>query len=243
MNNSPEALENFKKSLQFFSESHNKLWMANVIAQIGTIYSSCLQYDKAMSQFIDALKLYKSINDHRYIGICYSSIASIYGYQKNYKKALEYHQKALSILKSYGSFNDYINIAIDYSEIGAYNTSLLYYDSIVKKLNQVNDFGTLSSVYVNLGNTYKYLKNYSKAKQCNKDSYRLALKAGKNIEMVVSCINLAELYIKLDQPDSAIIILERNFGVFNHIIILGLIITIYHSHTKKRRYKIRPEIL
>jgi hypothetical protein len=43
MNNSPEALENFKKSLQFFSESHNKLWMANVIAQIGTIYSSCLQ--------------------------------------------------------------------------------------------------------------------------------------------------------------------------------------------------------
>jgi signal transduction histidine kinase/DNA-binding response OmpR family regulator len=214
-NDSPKALESFKKSLQLFSELNNKVWMAIIISKIGSIYSFCSQYDKAMEEYLSALKIYESINDHRYIGICYSNIASIYSCQKNHKKALEYHKKALNILKGYGSFNDYLNIAIDYSEMGEYNTSLLYYDSIVHVLNQVNDIENLSIVYLDLGNTYTSLKNYNKSKQYCRASYSLALKTGKNTNLISACINMAESYIKLNQPDSAIILLEKNVGILN----------------------------
>ena len=214
-NEPAEAIENFNKSLKFFTELKDKTGSALVILALGRIYMYQLKPDKAMSLYLTALNFFQSLNDKNNIGICYSNIANIYAHQNKFKIALEYNKKALIFLtnKTRPYLQTYLNIPLDYGAMGDYKTALLYFDSVVNKLKQTSYLDLLSNVYGNMGVLYDRLKNYNKAKQFFKSSYDLAAKANDINNLVATCLNMSDIFITMNQPDSAIILLEKNLPI------------------------------
>jgi signal transduction histidine kinase/DNA-binding response OmpR family regulator len=214
-NEPSEAIENLNKSLKLFNELYDKSGSALVMLSLGRIYNYQSKEDKAMTQFLTALKNFQSLNDNNNIGICYSNIANIYVSQNKFKIALEYQKRALVFLKDKTRpyLQTYLNIPIEYGALGEYKTASLYFDSVVNKLKQTSYTDLLSNVYANMGVMHDRLKDYNKSKHFFKLSYDIAAKANDINSLVATCMNMAAIFIALNQPDSAIILLEKNLPV------------------------------
>ncbi len=97
------ALEYDNKALLIFKENYesNHPAIASCYMNIGNIYSMMNENDKAFINFDKALSIYKvRSEDPLAIGGTYNSLAILYKRKGELQKALEYHQKGLSVYKS-----------------------------------------------------------------------------------------------------------------------------------------------
>src|ERR1700741_3158598 len=90
----------------FLSEEEIKLveqlkgperWKALAFGTQGSAFMVLGNYPKALSAYLNALKVNEQIGDKRGIASSNNNIGLVYQEQKNYSKAMEYYQKCLEI--------------------------------------------------------------------------------------------------------------------------------------------------
>ncbi|MES2284165.1 MAG: tetratricopeptide repeat protein [Bacteroidota bacterium] len=180
---------NFREALHFAEEAQQqgeKLNYRKGIAvsynTIGTINSLQGNYQLAMENYQNSLKIHIQIKDKKGISVSFDNIGIIYEIQGNYQMALENQLKALKIREE---IKDKKGIALAYNNIGnIYEKQINYIkamDSHLKSLKistEIEDKNGIATSFNNIGNIYFYQKNYEQAL----NNYLKSLKLQEEIE-------------------------------------------------------------
>lgn len=74
---------------------------------LGRVYFNASQYDDAMTSFLIAAECVDEVDDHKLIGLLYSSISEVYFADYNFVKATEYSECAI---ENFSSAGDSVNV-------------------------------------------------------------------------------------------------------------------------------------
>lgn len=117
-----------------------------------------------------ALKIYEEIKNKPGVFKCYDNIGSIYSYEGNYTKAIEFYNHALKVSEQLTQNQRQSsvtilenNIGYAYMKLGDYSNALDNFNNALK-LNENNE-DKFNKLYLfdNIANTYLELKNYKEA--------------------------------------------------------------------------------
>lgn len=163
---------------------------------------------EAMVYVTQAKELSEKLNYQNGLGVAYSNLGSIYYYQSNYPRALDYHFKSLKIMEAIGSKSgmgaSYNNIGNVYSEQGNNEKVLEYYLKDLKICEDIKDKNGMSVSYGNIAILYNEMKQYSKSIEFHLKSLKLKQELGNTQGIGMSYVNLSVVYEDLKEYDKAL---------------------------------------
>ena len=162
------AMTFYQRALKIYEELGEQAKKAALLGNIGGIYYEQVKYDEALKYYYTAMAILKNDPSQLYVlSTTYASIANCYWYKLDFKKALEFHFKALTIKKE---LNDNNGICITLANIGGMYNDLNKPDSAIKYLNEAikmgrvqNNRGALTNAYAFLSNSYELKGDLKKA--------------------------------------------------------------------------------
>jgi AraC-like DNA-binding protein/tetratricopeptide (TPR) repeat protein len=191
-----QKLENKAKQIK------DKQLSADVEIFLGAYFQFLEDFKKSQVHFFNALKLSRNLKDKHYSQSIYFNIALTYYYQKNFKEAEDYLNKALEYEK-YGLTDGHLNKMMLLSGIEEGKGNVDKALAILLKLeNEVPD-NLKGSYYTNLGQLYITSSQWNKAEP-------VLLKAKKYLEAVNS-VGLVNVYSNLSMCYSKLNDVENSY--------------------------------
>ena len=222
----------WQKSLSLFEKYHPNLLLdkVTIINAIGNLYTNSAEYEKAEKSFFESLELLKTTNNSTLIAKNLYNLGTLYSEIGNYDSALVYNLKSLSInetlqkefpeeyAKSLG------NIGMLYCDLALYKEAE---ENLKKALgifiqnSNVDIYysycnNSLGVVFWRLGNYSESIKYYREALKTN-----LILFSENSIDVAFNSFNIGEVYLDMNNLDSAEFYLKKTKSVFDEFIEIG----------------------
>ncbi|HEX9980756.1 MAG TPA: tetratricopeptide repeat protein [Flavobacterium sp.] len=205
--NYAKALQFHLRAVRIYEETGNDEKTARVYNNIGIVYKSRGESFRALEYFLKCLRLQEKLRD-RSTGITATNIGNIYLDQKNFPKAIEYYNSALSHFRSYpdqrGIGELYNNLGRYHHQTGhsekaleCYNKALAAFDSIEEKFGASDTYALIGELYYDSNDYPKALSNMTK-------SLSLGTLLGIPERIRDSEKKLSEIYQKLNNPAEAL---------------------------------------
>lgn len=227
--NPSKGIDLSKESIALADSLQEMKLKAEIINEVAVCYRKLNLYDKAFDLHLEALDVFKTLNDSVGIAYTYANIGNVYYFFQEYEKALEYHFKGL-LLKEY--LNDEPQIAYSQNaigmvlfEMGEYGRAMDFYISALNIRKKYHQPLEVSNIYANLGKVMAKLGRYDDAmlylEQARdayiKEStdYGLALVYNQMADMLEQQNKLDEALIKLKTAE-AIGEQQKNFSLLHY---------------------------
>jgi len=230
-----KIIEYGKQALELAEELEYLNGKDVALRNIGSGYFFLSDYDKALSNYLESLKIMESISDKSGIAECFHSLGNIYLEIKKYNKALEYYQKSLDIKNKFG---DKISIAATLNNIGIIflnlgeNTKAMdYHQKSLQLKKEAGDSIGISYSLNNIGFVYFNKNNFNKALEYYYKSLDIRQTIGSKKEIAVSLYNIGEAYVKLNDFSKAVYYLEKSLELANETDTRKLIMIIYNTYS------------
>lgn len=171
-----DALENYHKANIIFDEIRDLIHKANTLGNIGNVYTSLNQLDKALMYDSTALVLFELLKDNEGRLRNYGNIAQLYQGKKNYPKAHQYYTMALDMSYKLRSLSEIAknlgNIAGLYFDENNLKSAIEYGEKAIKMYeNEGLDIKGLASNQGNMGEYYLYFATDSNITPAKKQLY------------------------------------------------------------------------
>ncbi len=179
-----------------------------IYTNTGNIYYYKGEYEKSVTNYLQALRLAGEIGFENGVAINLSNLAASYKDLLNYEKALEYNYKALAIaLRTKDDFSlsqSYNNLGSVYFSMDAFDSAYLYFLKS-KSINEKNgDEYELINNYVNLADVFRETGNYDSSLYYYKHSIAICQKVN-SIDGLINCnYMIGQLYQKQGAVDQSI---------------------------------------
>lgn len=196
------------QALEYSIENNNERGRARAFLMIGSAYNTLGENSKAIKNHLNALDIFKSINDSAAIGITFNSLGIDYHNSGKYKEAIEQYQNSLKIAEKLsnkdGIYYATNNIGIIYEDWGKFDLALEYYLSALKIANELGDRSYIGISLQNAGVANQKLGNYNEALKYLEESLDVSREIGDSKGIFNTYINKGEIYSKLNEPQKAI---------------------------------------
>ncbi|MCW5911043.1 MAG: tetratricopeptide repeat protein [Cyclobacteriaceae bacterium] len=180
------------------------------------------KFDTALDFFSKGYELLQTrqptdfLNQGKYL----SNIGLVYQELRQYVKAIEYHQQALTLRKQYASANDqaisFANLGVCFKSQGDFNKAVEHYSEAIRLSKQANNMRMYYALHDNMGNSYLDNKEYSKAIPYLLTSLNIPESIGKNPKGSLSALsNLANAHVQLNQPKQALAYANQGIAILN----------------------------
>lgn len=163
-----KAFEIYNEVLEIHKANNNIEGQARSLSYIANAYSDLKKdYIKSNEYNFQALELAKQYGNKSLIANILANTGSNYSGLKDYKTALEYFEKALSIYEN--SSNDYASayvmfqLSIANRELGNLNKALMYAEKGYKITQETSDYSSLRDAHKCLHMVYSAMNNYDLA--------------------------------------------------------------------------------
>lgn len=171
-------------------------------------YNNQGDYNKALEIFLKQLALSEKSNNWHDMASSLMNIGIIYTQQTDYRKALPYYLQSDSIIKVYQlkdlEYYSFLNLGDLYDRLNQNEEAFNNYTKAFQKANQLGDVYLIGASNIGLGNCLVKKGDFEKGKQ----AYQLALiQLNQAKDDDLNCeafMNLAKLYLKTNQSDSAL---------------------------------------
>ncbi len=201
--NDEKAIEYFNKSIDVAKKAGNTNQIAISLQSISQINIKKGNNTLALNQLYICLKIFEDEKDEIGIADVYLSLGDISYFQKDFKKALEYHVKSynLYVKNNYDVAISSIcyKVGLDYYELKDYPKSLLYQQKSIDII-EGSDLPANSVAYLNIAQIYILQIKYAKA-------LVYALKGLKISETMQNKVGVSQSHIVLCRLQE----LEKNF--------------------------------
>lgn len=195
--NYPKASAYYQRSLKIREEIGDKIGIASLLGNIGTIYQLQSNYPKALGYYQRSLKISEEIGNKNVMSNALGNIGRIYDSQGNYPKALMYAQRGLKIKEEIGNKNGIAhslgNIGIIYQSQSNYPKALEYYQRNLKISKEIGDEGGIARSLGNIGSIYKSQSNYPKALEYYQRSLKFREEIGDKRGIANELINIGNI--------------------------------------------------
>jgi tetratricopeptide (TPR) repeat protein len=159
----------------------DKQLLENIHQQLGRIYYSIANYQKALFHFENSLKISQQIGDRREEGTTMNNISQIYHARGDYQTALEYLEIALKIQQEIGDKKGESvtlnNISSIYKARGNYEKAMEYSLQDLKIVREIGDKAGEGTTLNNISQIYRARGDY----QTELEHLEIALKIGQEI--------------------------------------------------------------
>lgn len=168
LNQTDTALNQYLEALNIFKKSNNEIGEAKISNNIGNLWLE-IDYDKALTYYLNTLKIAEKYKDKDLIAGSYLNIGNTYFRKKNYSVALENYQKSSTIFNKIGNP---IGITQSLQNRGVIFFSLNKVQEAKKLLLQANQKAkefelnsSVASIDLTLTSIYISDKNFKKAEE------------------------------------------------------------------------------
>lgn len=211
--NYPGALAQFEKSLAIDEKLNDKVGVATMLVNIGSIYKEKDDQARALEYYSKALPAFEQLGDKRGISATLNNIGGIYSSQGDTTRALEYYEKSKVIAEEAG---DKQGVAKCLSNIGIINDNqgnpsraLEYLEKAVAISKEIGDQELLTFCLTYMGHVYNSLgKHLLAADYCQK-SLGMAEEIGLPDQQLESCECLYTSYKARGNDAQALQYLEK----------------------------------
>ena len=201
------AKEYLQKALVIKSEIGDREGEATAYGNLGTVFHSLGQYDKAIEYLQKALIIRTEIGDRKGEATDYGNLGTVFQSLGQYDKAKEYLQKALVIKSEIGNRE---GEATTYGNLGTVFQSLRQYDKAKKYLQkaliirtEIGDRKGEATDYGNLGTVFQSLRQYDKAIEYLQKALIIRTEIGDRKGEATDYGNLGTVFQSLGQYDKA----------------------------------------
>ena len=157
------ALEHMKKAESLTSNKEILMYIYN---QIGAIYRRMEHFDDALLYYSRSLNLARDLRNRKMIASALMNIGSVYGEKGELDKALSFYKISLELqTELIEKASTYSNIASIYKHKGDYKKAVEYLQKAIKIYEMYGEYHGVSIIKLNLGNAYRKMKDYKKAKK------------------------------------------------------------------------------
>ena len=203
-----EAIQQYEKAVELASRAHgpNDLFTATLLHNLGALYQTAQDYDKAEDQILRGLKIREAglPADHPNLALSVSRLAEVYRLTGQYARAEPLYQRTLDITKArHGPDHVKVaqalnNLALLHEATGRYDRAEPLYRSslqILKAKLPADDL-VLAASQANLGRLYQSLGQFDKARPLLQRSLDIReAKLGAKHALVAQSLNhLADVY-------------------------------------------------
>ena len=182
------SIEKYEESLPFSRNAKDRAGEATTLNNIGGIYHSLGEKQKALDYFNQALPISRAAGDSSGEARTLNNIGSIYNSLGDKQKALEYYDQALPILRKvkdrFGEAATLNNIGALYHSLGEKQKALEYFNQALPIMREAGDpsgearaLGNIGVVYNSLGEKQKALEYYDQALPISRAAGDLAWEA------------------------------------------------------------------
>lgn len=183
---------------------------ADALNYLGIINAKQGLSEEALATYLQALELSETIKDSSMIGLTIHNLGMFYRRQHEYKKAIDYLQKAIRIRHK---INEKTNeIGMSYNMLGVTYFYTQQYDSALINYKKAETLYSTkldkSKVKGNLALLYYTIKDYDKAILVFKENIKTFTELQIINEMSISYKNLATCYYDMGLYDQAIVQLD-----------------------------------
>ena len=160
------AIYYFTKSIDFSKKINDEKEIARSSSNLGVVYASDGEYEKAKEIFLSSLEILEKLKDTVSCQQLYNNLGTIYHLQKDYDKSIEYYNKALNHLDSNSvDFGIRIsNLAENYFYKGNTNLALDFYNNSIRIFETKDSKYNIAYTYLRIAKLYNELNEKEKAK-------------------------------------------------------------------------------
>lgn len=209
----PDSALRFTRQSSYIADSIGDTWrMARSANMQGNCFKVMGLHDRALLSYLDALKLFETTGDKKWIANMHSNVGLMQLNDGNYEQALREQQTALEIRKEIGYFKGisaaYNTIGNVYSALDMLPEALHYYELALDSAGSEGPYN--KGAYLgNIGNIYGMLKQYESSRQMNLEAYELHRSMDLMQDMSRDLHNIGEVFLLEGNLDSAIIYNQR----------------------------------
>lgn len=186
---------------------------------VGINHLALSNFDSALYYYEKSILINQQLKDIRAVRENYEYIAALHSIQSKYPKLKNYLNKLIEINKKLG---DSINLANEYNNLGLVNLYLSNYNEALRNFNKsyiinhkFNDSSGIGYNFINTGRVYYNLGEYDKAKNNYAKAYIIFKKLGNEYNLLRINNFVSEVWMKKNEPDSALISVEENLKNYN----------------------------
>ncbi len=166
----------------------------------GLIYYYSNDWTKAESEFLEAEKLFREINDYKGLAAINNNLGGLTMLQGGWDKTESYFLKSLEFEKKCFSLSGisgcYSNLGYLFEDKSDYERSLHYLNEALKIQKLLGDRDVISTIYINIGVTYMDNGKYKEAEEAFNKLLELALKYNLYRNVIAALNNLGALNFK-----------------------------------------------
>ena len=190
---------------------------ASSYGNLGTLFHSLGQYDKAEECLEKALAIKIQIGDKKGEASSLGNLGSVFQSLGQYDKGKEYLEKALAIRiqigDKEGEASSYLNLGTVVESLGQYDKAKEYFQKALVIQTQIGDKHGEATSYGNLGTVFKSLGQYDKAEEYLEKALAIKIQIGDKQGEASSLGNLGSVFQSLGQYDRAIEYLEKALSI------------------------------
>ncbi|MBO3117726.1 tetratricopeptide repeat protein [Winogradskyella sp. DF17] len=205
------------KALSLSKEKNNVKGEAQALNDLGILYYSKAQYNKALQFYFKSLKIRQTTPDSLGMASLYNKIGLVHQNTYRLDSALVYALKALSIYESNGiERNAFIlknNIANIYKNLKQYDKALATHKEIAQYNFAINDQLALVKSYNNIANAYILLADTTNAENYYSKSLKIARNKGFSKELAALYNNIGGIYMNRKKYLAAIDNYQKSLNI------------------------------
>jgi tetratricopeptide (TPR) repeat protein len=203
-----EALSHYVKAHLLYRERKDERNVACTMSQMGHIYRSLKQLDKAVESYDNALRVLQKLGAYDDIAWVLANIGLVYRERGHLEKALEYNERSLDSFRKarnqLGIANTALTVGFIMRDLGKLDEALARMREALPIYESLGDLTNLAWCHANMG---VVLRTKGNVKQ-SVDSYMKALDIFKKLGyvegMASTAIAAGNLFKELGQEDNAI---------------------------------------
>lgn len=203
--NIPLSLQYLDSAEKFYKKDAkpDEKKIANLFNARANAYEQNSNWEKALYNYFEALKLYEKIAYSKGIYSSYSNISWLNYKKQYYPDAFLYAYKALHLQQlnkdSTGISKTYNNLGIYHAENQNYDSAVYYFKKSIDIREKINLKGELLYSYSNLGGVYTLIKNYPLALQYYQKSLKISEEFNRP-DNIANCYgNIGKTYEEMGQ--------------------------------------------
>jgi tetratricopeptide (TPR) repeat protein/energy-coupling factor transporter ATP-binding protein EcfA2 len=190
---------------------------ATITGNMGIVYKTRSELDKALEMYEKALAIYKELGNSEGMAANYTNMGSVYNTRGELDKALEMYEKALAIYKELGNSEGmaaaYGNIGIVYKTRGELGNALEMYKKALAIHEELGRKEGMASDYTNMGVVYNTCGELDKALEMHEKALAINEELGRKEGMASNYTNMGIVYNTRGELDKALEMHEKALAI------------------------------
>ena len=213
---------------------------ATCYANLGNVYQSVDEYEKAREYLEKSLVIMKEIGDRNGEAACFTHLGNVYQSVGEYEKAREYLEKSLVINKEigerHGEATCYLGMGHLFFSLGKYSMANKYNKEALVIFTNIGDRSGFANLYLDQGKVELAVGNSKKAKEYFENALTISKEIGKRTTEITGYLSLGRFFYVQSDYYGAEEYIKKALDLSE---VIGDIESQFHSLTMKARIRMR----